>query len=232
MMDSVADLLQHVALFSSLPLDRLSALTRRLRPQRYRKRQEILRADDTSTDVFFVLSGRIEVRNYSDNGREFVYATNGAGETFGEFAAIDGRPRAASVVALEDCLVCRMSSAEFLLLLREDFDITLKLLKLLTAKLRATSDRQLELVALSCRDRLVGELARLAVTGIERGREVTIEPAPTHNDIAARVGSHRETVTKELNRLEVDGYLRVGHKQLVILDMARFRNDLLTKHCS
>jgi CRP-like cAMP-binding protein len=232
MTDQIADLLQHVALFSSLPSDKLSALARRLRPHRYAKRQEILRADDTSTDVFFVLSGRIEVRNYSDNGREFIYATSGAGETFGEFAAIDGRPRAASVVALEDCLVCRMGSAEFILLLRENFDITLKLLKLLTARLRVTSDRQLELVALSCRDRLLGELARLAVTGTKRGQEVAIEPAPTHHELGARIGSHREVITKELNRLEALGYLRVKQKQIVILDMARFRDDLLSKHCS
>jgi CRP-like cAMP-binding protein len=230
MTDSVADLLQRVPLFSSLASDKLSAVARRLRPQRFGKHQEILRADDTSTDVFFVLSGRIEVRNYSENGREFVFAISGAGGTFGEFAAIDGRPRAASVVALEDCLVCRMGSAEFLLLLRENFDITLELLKLLTAKLRVTSGRQLELVTLSCRDRLLGELARLADAGVQRGPEVTIEPAPTHNEIAALVGSHREVITKELNRLEVLGYVRVSRKQIVILDMPRFRDDLLSKH--
>jgi CRP-like cAMP-binding protein len=231
-MDSVVALLQQVALFSNLAPDKMAALAPRLRTQRIANNKEILSADDKSTDVFFVLSGRVEVRNYSENGREFIYSIIGTGEVFGEFAAIDGHPRAASVVALEECLVCRMSSSEFLCLLSTNFDAALKLMRLLTAKLRALTDRQLELVAWSSRHRILGELARLAETGTKSGREVTIQPAPTHFEIAARVGSQREVVTKELNRLEALGYLRVRRKQIIILDMVRFRGDLLTGGCS
>jgi len=219
-------LLRQVGLFSSLPEEALSALSCQPKVQRFKERQEILTADDNSTDVFFVLSGRIEVRNYSENGREFIYSTIGSGEIFGEFAAIDGRPRSASVIALEDSLVCRMNSSEFLSVLSSNFDIALKLMRLLTSKLRTLTDRQLELVALTSRDRVLSELARLADTGIKSGASVTIRPAPTHYEIAARVGSHREAVTKELSRLEALGYLRVSRKHIVILDMAKFR-DLL-----
>jgi len=125
-----------------------------------------------------------------------------------------------------------MNSSEFLSVLSSNFDIALKLMRLLTSKLRTLTDRQLELVALTSRDRVLSELARLADTGIKSGASVTIRPAPTHYEIAARVGSHREAVTKELNRLEALGYLRVSRKQIVILDIARFRNDLLTARCS
>jgi CRP-like cAMP-binding protein len=232
MMDPVANFLRRVALFSSLPDEKLSALAHRLRPQHYKEQQEILSADDRTTDVFFVFSGRVEVRNYSENGREFIYSVIGGGEVFGEFAAIDGRPRAASVVALEDSLVGRMSSSDFLSVLSSSFDTALKLMRLLTSKLRTLTDRQLELVALNSRDRVLSELARLSNTGIKCGAAVTIQPAPTHYEIAARVGSHREAVTKELNRLEALGYLRVSRKQIVILDIARSRNDLLTARCS
>jgi CRP/FNR family transcriptional regulator, cyclic AMP receptor protein len=225
---SAATLLRQVALFSSLPDEELSSVARRSTIQRYTERQEILSAGDSGTEVFFILSGRVEVRNYSKSGREFVYSTIGAGESFGEFAAIDGLPRSASIVALEDSLVCRMGSSEFLSVLSSNFDIALKLLRLLTAKLRGLTDRQLELVASNSRDRILSELARLADTGIKRGASITIQPAPTHYEIAARVGSQREAVTKELNRLEALGYVRVSRKHIVILDMARFREDLLT----
>jgi CRP-like cAMP-binding protein len=231
MTDSVANFLRRVPLFGALPDGQFSALARRLRTQRYKEQQEILSADDQTTDVFFVFSGRVEVRNYSETGREFIYSVIGGGEVFGEFAAIDGRPRAASVVALEDSLVCRMSSSEFLSVLSSSFDTALKLMQLLTSKLRALTDRQLELVALSSRDRVLSELARLADRGIKCGASVTIQPAPTHHEIAARVGSHREAVTKELNRLQVLGYLRLRRKHIVILDMTRFRNDLLAHTC-
>jgi Mn-dependent DtxR family transcriptional regulator len=57
-----------------------------------------------------------------------------------------------------------------------------------------------------------------------------IQSAPTHYEIAARIGSQREAATKELNRLEALGYVRASRKQNVILDIARFREDLLTVH--
>jgi CRP-like cAMP-binding protein len=228
---SVVALLRQVGLFSWLPDEKLSALVSQSRTLPYRERQEILAADDSSNDVFFILSGQVEVRNYAENGREFIYSILGAGEVFGEFAAIDGGHRSASIVALEDTLVCRMGSSVFLAVLRSNFDIALGLMRILTAKARALTERQLELVALSSRNRVLSELGRLAATGIKCGASVTIRPAPTHYEIAARVGSQRESVTKELNRLEALGYLRVRRKHIVIVDMVRFRRDLLTGHC-
>jgi CRP-like cAMP-binding protein len=116
-------------------------------------------------------------------------------------------------------------------MLSSNFDIALKLMRLLTAKLRALTDRQLELVALDSRQRVICELARLADTGVLCGPSVTIRPAPTHYEIAARVGSQREAVTKELGRLEALGFLRVRRQHIVIVDMARFRRELLASHC-
>ena len=55
----------------------------------------------------------------------------------------------------------------------------------------------------------------------------TIAPAPTHYELAARVGSHREAVTKELNHLKMLGYVRVRRKQIVIVDVNRFTDQLL-----
>jgi CRP-like cAMP-binding protein len=230
MSTSDATLFRGVALISSLPAERLSALARATTIRNYMKSCEILSVRDQSSDVFFVLSGRIQVRNYSREGREVLYSVIGPGEIFGEFAAIDGRPRSASIVADEDTVIARLSCADFISLLRANFDVTLKLMQLLTAKSRALTDRLLELVSLTSRDRVRIELARLADTGIRCGAGVTIQPAPTHYEIAARVGSHREAVTKELNHLEALGYLRVNRKQIVILNMNKFRDELLSVH--
>src|SRR5262245_7002698 len=221
-------LFRGIELFRSLPAERLTMLTKVMTVRNYEKSREILLARDQSSDVFFVLSGRIQVQNYSREGREVIYSMIGPGEVFGEFAAIDQRPRSASIVAVEDTTLARMTGADFVSLLKSDFDISLKLMQLLTAKSRALTDRLLELVALTSRERVRVELARLADSGTKNGLAVTIRPAPRHYEIAARVGSHREAVTKELNHLQALGYLRLNRKQIVILDMNRFRDDLLS----
>jgi CRP-like cAMP-binding protein len=193
----------------------------------YDKGREVLPFRDRTSDVFFVIEGRVQIRNFSESGREFIYSEFGKGDVFGEFSALDGLPRSASVVAIDDSTVARMKSIDLLELLRSDFDLTLRLLRLLTAKVRELSDKVIELVALSACDRLRFELSRLAAKGVRQGAGIVIRPAPTHYELAARVGSQREAVTKELNRLATLGYLRLGRQQIVIPDFDRFSNDLI-----
>jgi CRP/FNR family cyclic AMP-dependent transcriptional regulator len=216
-----------VRLFETLGDERLRAVAATCLIAEYAKGQQILSAQDSSNDVLFLLSGRIQVKNFSRQGREYIYSEVTAGELFGEFAAIDGLPRSAAIVAIEPALVARMKSTDFLTLLEGNFGLSLQLFRLLTAKCRSLTDRLLQLVSESAHDRMHLELARLAVKGVRDGRSVTIRPAPTHYEIAARVGSHREAVTKELNRLEALGYLRLGRRQITILDDNRFSRDFL-----
>jgi CRP/FNR family cyclic AMP-dependent transcriptional regulator len=227
----VATFLRRVALLTSLTDAELAALARLSQNRQYLPGTQILSGSDESTDVLFILSGRVQVQRYSKNGREVIYSIIGAGEVFGEFSAIDGLPRSALVIAIENTLVCRMSSIAFVSLLSSHFDVALRLMRLLTARLRALSDRQLELIASNSRDRVIGEIARLAKSGVEHGDSITICPAPTHYEIAARIGSQRETVTKELNRLEALGYLRIHRRQIVITDANKFREKLLAVRC-
>jgi CRP/FNR family cyclic AMP-dependent transcriptional regulator len=195
--------------------------------RRSTRQNQILSFRDESNDVFFILEGRVQVKNYSALGREFIFSEIGAGALFGEFSAIDGLPRSASVVAMEDSLTARMKAGDFLELLRMDFDLTHRLLRVLTGKSRDLTDRLFEVIALNARDRVCFELARLAGHGERSGARIVIKPAPSHYELAARIGSHREAVTRELNHLATAGYVTLARRQIVIADMGRFSRELL-----
>jgi len=218
---------RQIELFGDLDDEALARVVARCVVTGRSRNSQILSSRDESNDVFFILEGRIQVKDYSENGREFIFSEIGAGQIFGEFSALDGLPRSASVVAIEESVVARMKAADFTTLLRSDFGLTLRLLRILTGKARGLSERVFELIALNARDRICFELARLAATGVRDGVRVMIRPAPTHYELAARIGSHREAVTRELNHLEARGYVELGRRHLVILDMTRFASDLL-----
>jgi len=218
---------RRIGLFVELDDEALSRVVARCSVSNRARNTEILSFRDESNDVFFILEGRIQVKNYSEHGREFIFSDFGAGQIFGEFSAIDGLPRSASVVAMDDSVVARMKAADFVALLRTDFDLTLRLLRILTGKARGLSDRIFDLIALNARDRICFELVRLAGGGVREGARVMIRPAPTHYEIAARIGSHREAVTRELNHLVSRGYVELGRRHVVIIDLDRFTNDLL-----
>ncbi|MFZ5784106.1 MAG: Crp/Fnr family transcriptional regulator [Pseudomonadota bacterium] len=215
--------LRAISLFHDLPDATLARVAAACSIRTYEKNAHILSEQEPTTDVFFVLSGTVRFSSHAPTGREVIYSEISSGSLFGEFAAVDGRPRSSDAVAITECRLARMPSAAFVDLLKREGSVAFRLIELLVGKVRLASERVYEASALAVRDRLRRELLRLAGSGARNGIE--INPAPTHYEIAARIGSHREAVTRELDRLEAAGILDVSRRQLRILDLERLRED-------
>jgi CRP-like cAMP-binding protein len=213
--------LRVISLFEELSDSELARIAESCTTRTYEKNAQILGEQDPTTDVFFILGGTVRANSVSPKGREVIYSEFKAGAIFGEFSAIDGRPRSSAVSALSDCTVARMPAKAFFELLRGNGIVSTKLVELLVGKIRSMSERVFEVSALSVSERLRRELVRLAATGERQGKAIVIKPAPTHYDIAARIGSHREAVTREFNRMEAEKLLEVSRRQISILDLAR-----------
>jgi CRP/FNR family transcriptional regulator, cyclic AMP receptor protein len=213
--------LRVIALFEDLSEAELARIEEICSTRSYHRQSQILEEQDPTDDVFFILEGTVRANSMSSGGREVIYSELSAGDIFGEFSAIDRKPRSSAVFALTECVVARMSSAKFFELLRGNGHVATRLVELLVAKMRRMSERVFEVSALSVRERVRRELLRLANDGERQGRSVVIRPAPTHYEIAARIGSHREAVTREFNRLETGRLLEVGRRQITIVDLER-----------
>jgi CRP/FNR family transcriptional regulator, cyclic AMP receptor protein len=213
--------LRVISLFEELSDAELARVAESCSTRTYEKNAHILGEQDPTTDVFFILAGTVRANSVSPKGREVIYSEFKAGAIFGEFSAIDGRPRSSAVSALTDCVVARMPAKAFFELLRSNGIVATKLVELLVVKIRNMSERVFEVSALSVSERLRRELVRLASTGERQGKAIVIKPAPTHYDIAAHIGSHREAVTREFNRMEAEKLLEVSRRQITILDLAR-----------
>jgi CRP/FNR family transcriptional regulator, cyclic AMP receptor protein len=215
--------LRVISLFEELSEAELARIAGACSTRTYEKGAQILGDKDRSTDVFFILDGSVRINTISPEGREVIYSELGAGAIFGEFSAIDGLPRSTAVSAITDCVVAKMTSKNFFELLRGNGAVSTRLVELLVAKIRAMSERVFEVSALSVRERLRRELLRLAAEGQRQGKMIVIKPAPTHYEIAARIGSHREAVTREFNRLETESLLEVSRRQISILDVEKLQ---------
>lgn len=208
-----------ISLFEDLTDSELERVARSCHTRRYEKHAQIAAKGDHSTDVFFILEGSVRVNSITRGGREVIFSDLAVGDVFGEFAAIDHQPRSATLVALSGCMLARMTAEHFFELLRENNSVAIHLIQLLVGIIRRTSERMFEMSALGLRDRLRRELLRLAEQGTRSGPSVVIHPAPTHQDLAALIGSHREAVTKELSRLEHARIVEVKRGEIRILDL-------------
>lgn len=211
---------ERLGLFGAMdPALRREALERS-RLIRARKGTAILSKGDTSSDVFFVLEGRLQVLLYSANGREVSLRDLSEGDMFGEMAAIDGEGRSASIIALDDSRLLAMSRPDFRAALDGSPDASMWLLGQLTARIRAMTERVFELSALNVQSRLHCELLRMASrssTGLE------VRSAPTHAELANRIGTHREAVTREMRALVTQNVIKTGRRTIQFLDIARLQ---------
>jgi CRP-like cAMP-binding protein len=182
---------------------------------------QILSYQDPSTNVFFLLAGRARVIICSLEGKAVVFADLKPGAMFGEIAAIDGKWRSASIEALEACTIASLTSQQFEALLVREPAVAMTTLRQLAADVRRLSERVFEFSTLAVQNRIHAELLRLAGEGCQSAGEAILSPAPSLSDIANRISTHREAVSRELSRLSATGLLRREAGNLRITDLAK-----------
>ena len=214
--------LTSVRLFAGIDHDELNELARQCTWRRYHAGQQILGQFDKTTDVYFVLQGKVRAISYSLAGKEVAFRDIEAGGTFGEFAAIDGAPRSTSVVALVDAsLIASLTSQAFWDTLDRHPQVTAMLLRRMTRLARSLTERVFEANTLPVASRIQAELLRLARNHMTDPNTAHISPAPTHAEIASRIGSRREAVTRELNELARVGLIEQRRSDLTVHDVSR-----------
>ncbi len=188
------------------------------------RQKQIIGHLDPTNDIFFVVQGTARVVNYSVSGKQVSFRDIKAGEMFGEYSAIDDIPRSATVFALTDAFIGSLSSTTFLAIIERHPTIALAALRMLTSQVRHLTDRVFEFSTLAVNNRIDAELQRLAVAAGVHDNVAEITLAPTHAEIASRVSTQREAVTREINSLARDGIVEKVDKTLVIKDFARLRD--------
>lgn len=210
-----------IAAFSDLAPDTLARIQKRCSWRRYEPGEPIVDYLDASDDVFFIAAGEARVSIYSLLGKAVTFCDLGPGEMFGEYAAIDGGPRSAGIEARTGCVVASMSAVAFRELLQSEPAVTLALLRHLVAKVRTLTTRVYEFSALAVGNRIQAEVLRLARLATRDGKSAHIRTTPTHAEIASRISTHREAVTRELNRLSRIGVVERRGGGLFVKDVDR-----------
>jgi CRP/FNR family transcriptional regulator, cyclic AMP receptor protein len=218
---STAETLRGIDIFADLGADERRDLAGRCQAHHYEADKLIVSHQDNSTDVYFIVSGKVRATIFSRSGKEVSFRDLGAGQLFGDLSAIDGEPRSASVVALSDAVVVSMPAEVFWQVLRKHPAAAAVMLRELTRLVRRLSERVVEFSTLGVKNRIHAELLRLAREHMQDANKAMITPAPTHSEIASRVSTHREAVTRELNQLAQDGLVARQRGGLAILDVTR-----------
>ncbi len=223
----MTDILQQIPLFSSLNGSELEAIDRVSITKIFPKEKIILLEDEEGDTLFIIINGKVKVTTYSESGKEVIFSILNAGDFFGEMSLLDGKPRSATVVSMEDAQIQLIRRTEFYRLLENHPRIALRLLEELASRLRKADERIESLAILDVTGRIAGILLQFAEDrGIINNNEVIIKSRPTHQELANMVGTTRETVTRVLKQLEDKSYIMMAGKDVTILNVEQFKREL------
>lgn len=217
--------LECMPLFRDLEPDDLKALADMVRTRHYRRGDVIFRQSEPGDGLYVILSGRIRISTTGDGGGEAILATLRPNEFFGALALLDGAPRSASAMAVDAAEVLIVPRERFRQLIDEVPAIRDHVIAQLANEIRRLTTHVEELHFLDIAGRLAARLVRLAEEqgAAASGKEITLDGPITQGDLAAMVGSTRQSVNKLLGWLVDDGLIRLDRDAIVILDLPGLR---------
>jgi CRP-like cAMP-binding protein len=191
-------------------------------PRRYAKGEVVFHEGDPGEHVHLIRSGRLVVRSSLPSGDTATLAVLSPGQSFGEFALIgDGRPRSATIAALEPSETLALGRADFVAVRRQGVDALL--VEALAARVHELSDALLEALYVGVDRRVIRRLVALAeVYQAEPDAAQPVLPV-TQEDLASMVGTTRPTVNQVLQHLASDGAVSLGRGRITVLDLAMLR---------
>jgi len=209
-----AEFLSRVRLFSSLSEDERQALASHAFRKNFEAGERIFLEGEPCRGLYLIAEGTVKIYKSSASGREILLAIDRAPASIAEIPVFDGGAFPASAMAVTQVAAYFIPTKDFQQMCRENPDILLKLMTIVGRRLRGLVAIVHEITFGSVRQRLARAL-------LDSEREAGGSPFPlpaTHQELALRLGTVREVVSRNLSRFQAQGLIRVQDRKVSILD--------------
>jgi CRP-like cAMP-binding protein len=224
--DSIETVLRKTPLFAGLSEEEMHALRRRVVSRKCDRGEILFHEGDACRGLYIVASGKVRIYKVSASGREQVLSVEKPGSSFAELPVFDGGNYPASAAASEQAEVLFISRKDFQDFCREHPEVALKVIAVVGGRLRRLVGIIEELSFTTVRQRLIALILRLAHAGDNRSDQpVRVELHQSQQDLAAELGTVRELISRNLSRLQAEGYLEVDGRNIVVKDVAGLRRE-------
>jgi CRP/FNR family transcriptional regulator, cyclic AMP receptor protein len=191
--------------------------------RRYRRGDVLFHQGDDAGAVLVLLEGHVKAAMMND-GREVILAFPGPGELLGELSAIDGKPRSATVRAVDDIEALVIPGSAFRAFLETRPRVALFLLCAVAARLREADRLRVDYAVNDVVVRVAGRLVELCDRyGAEDAAGIDIGLAITQDELAAWAGASREAVAKGMALLRTLGWIKTERRRIIVLDLPALR---------
>lgn len=206
--------LNKIPLLANVDSEKLAEVAAAMQIRKVERGENVITKGSVGEHLLFLLSGRLQAVDMTEDGREIGLNFLNAGDYFGELSIIDGLPRSASVVATENSLIALIPRAHALSLIYQTPLIAERLLNRMAANIRMSANYRSIIGIPSAFQRvfaLLNQFAKVAPGGL-----VVIDKMPTQQAMAITVNTSRETVSRAIQILLQKGVVEKDLRRLII----------------
>ncbi len=215
----VAGALRRVPLFGGLDEEELRSVEMLVHHQSHPRGSTIFMDGDPGRGMYVVISGRVRIFRSGADGREQTLEILGPGDPFGAVVLFDGGPYPAGAEAVEDSTVGILSSSDLERHLVVNPSLCLRILKILSARLRESKEQLADLALKGVRGRIASALVGLSARhGLVTPAGINLDLGLTHQQLGYLVGASRETVTRVLKEFRDREVIVIGKSGITIID--------------
>ncbi len=200
--------LRDIALFKSLNEENFKQLEKICKTKFYPKGKAIFYKNDPGTELFIVLHGRVKGVMTGDNGEEIILTTFKPYDIFGEMNLFDNKGRSLTVIADPEATLGIINKNDFFNFLLNNPKLSVEIIKMLIERLRKTDELIENITFLNVKERTLQFLINISQEKGKKEGEYIKFPKITHQEIASRVASSRESITKCLKSLQQSDILK------------------------
>jgi CRP-like cAMP-binding protein len=219
--------LRTVPLFADLTERELGMLADRALPREYQPGEIIFSEGDSCEGLYVVQSGNVKIFNISAGGREQVLHIEKAGNSLAELPVFDGGDYPASTAAIDKCALLFISKKDFRALCLERPEMSLKVLKVVSSRLRQLVGIIERLSFTTVRNRLASWLLQqVKDKGHETHRGIEIALNVNNQELAFQIGTVRELVSRNLSHFQSEGFIKIEGRNVIITDLPALEKEI------
>jgi CRP-like cAMP-binding protein len=219
-------LLSMVDIFEPLSSKEIARLNGQLPDRRLERGETFFGPQDRSERLFMLQRGKIRIFRTTPDGREFTLAVVEAGTIFGEMALTGQQLEGAYAQAMEPSQVSMMLRADLERLVLEKPEVGLRIIGVLSERLRRYETRLEDATMKDVRSRLAGIIVLLMENeGIRSETGYGIPAHYTHQQLGELIGANRVAITRALGLLQDEGVVEVRRRLIYVKDIESLRRS-------
>lgn len=206
------ELVRSFPFFAGLDAETYDELLAGASTRRYAKGETLFLEGEPGRGLYLVQSGVIKVYKLSESGKEQILTLQRAGDAVAEIPLFDGGPYPASAAAMEDAVVLFLPAETFHAVLSRHPQLSRSVIAALARRMRKLVELIEDLSLRHVRERL----ARLLVKESRGADHFTL--SYTNEELAARLGSVRDVISRTLSTLQSEELIRLDGRRVEILN--------------